>query len=65
MRGDDPDAADMLGISESVCPACAGMIRPNSHDHHSWGSLPRMRGDDPDYADGITPTKQFAPHARG
>ena len=49
MRGDDPANLDakLRGTMETVCPACAGMIRRGSRGSRASQRLPRMRGDDP------------------
>ena len=50
MRGDDPANLDakLRGTMETVCPACAGMIRCVPIWHTHCFRLPRMRGDDPE-----------------
>ena len=67
MRGDDPANLDakLRGTMETVCPACAGMIRKSSGTWSCCRSLPRMRGDDPSSRPLKSPSTGFAPHARG
>ena len=67
MRGDDPANLDakLRGTMETVCPACAGMIRKSSGTWSCCRSLPRMRGDDPTWLPRLACISTFAPHARG